>query len=129
MKYKKCRRCKKFKTEDNFVASGHKRKDGGIIKDTLCKPCKVIYNRAKRHKARSWIHGYKENLSCVKCGYSKKTHPNFTSSALQFHHPQNNKSFSVGDGGHKGYSIKRIQKEIEKCVVLCCRCHAEIHYN
>ena len=59
----------------------------------------------------------------------KKTHPNFTSSALQFHHPQNNKSFSVGDGGHKGYSIKRIQKEIEKCVVLCCRCHAEIHYN
>ena len=31
--------------------------------------------------------------------------------------------------GYKGYSIKRIQKEIEKCVVLCCRCHAEIHYN
>ena len=58
MKYKKCRRCKKFKTEDNFFASGHKRKDGGIIKDTLCKPCKVIYNQqkdTKREVGYTWV--------------------------------------------------------------------------
>ena len=71
----------------------------------------------------------KTKWACAKCGYSKATHPNFTASALQFHHPQDNKSFAIGDAGHRGYSKERIRKEINKCVCLCCRCHAEIHYT
>lgn len=129
MKYKKCRKCKEQKTIDNFFSSGHKTKDGKAIIDTLCKPCKKEYNRNKRRSTRAWIWKLKNAMACSKCGYSKATHPNFAASALQFHHPQDNKSFAIGDAGHRGYSKEKIIKEINKCVCLCCRCHAEIHYT
>ena len=28
---------------------------------------------------------------------------------------------------NRGYGIKRIQKEIDKCIVLCLNCHAKLH--
>ena len=31
------------------------------------------------------------------------------------------------DGSSKGYSKENILKEINKCMCLCSRCHAEIH--
>jgi hypothetical protein len=58
--------------------------------------------------------------------YSKKTHPNFTVSAIQFHHTDpKTKLFNVSDmfGVRKDKDIKA---EIEKCIPLCVRCHAEI---
>ena len=57
---------------------------------------------------------------CVNCGYCK------SSWALQFHHTDpkaKDKNFS----SMKGWGKKRIEKELEGCVILCANCHAEEH--
>ena len=69
----------------------------------------------------------KETLSCKICGYSKKTHDKFTTAALDFHHYRKNKKHNVGNMIRDGYSWANILKEIKKCVVICCRCHSELH--
>ena len=69
----------------------------------------------------------KETLCCKVCGYSKKTHDRFTTAALDFHHHRKNKKHNVGNMIRDGYSWENILKEIKKCVVICCRCHAELH--
>ncbi len=69
----------------------------------------------------------KETLCCKICGYSKKTHDRFTTAALDFHHHKKNKKHNVGNMIRDGYSWANILKEIKKCVVICCRCHAELH--
>lgn len=79
--------------------------------------------RAKQKMLRE----YKMSCSCKTCGYSKKTHTRFSTWALDFHHHRKNKKFNVGNMIRDGYSWKSILKEISKCVVICCRCHVEIH--
>jgi hypothetical protein len=61
------------------------------------------------------------------CGYSKETHDSFTPKALHFHHPQDNKEFSIGNISKTGHSIEKLSKEVAKCVLLCARCHIEVH--
>lgn len=59
---------------------------------------------------------------CQMCGYDKSY------SALQFHHPNNDKSFGIANGGiTRAYNI--VLKEAEKCVLICANCHAEEHGN
>ena len=69
----------------------------------------------------------KETLCCKVCGYSNKSHDRFTTSALDFHHHKKNKKHNVGNMISDGYSWANILKEIKKCVVICCRCHSELH--
>lgn len=57
---------------------------------------------------------------CSKCGYSKCL------DALCFHHlDPNKKSFEIT----RGITLRwdRIKEEINKCILLCANCHAEIH--
>lgn len=58
---------------------------------------------------------------CVLCGYNK------CEDALHFHHrnPQT-KSFGLSQAGLTR-SWSRVKKELEKCVLICANCHAEIH--
>lgn len=126
---KTCRKCKEVKDESQFYNTGHVTLAGKGIKDTLCKTCKKAYKRGRQDKLKSWVNNHKKLMGCEKCGYSIETHPSFSTSALQFHHPQNNKEFAIGDGIRLGVSIETIEKEINKCVLLCSRCHAEIHSN
>jgi|TARA_X000000950_G_scaffold17358_2_gene18834 hypothetical protein len=126
---KKCRTCKKEKPITQFYGGGKFNLKGEEYLDTQCKSCKTKYKHTRRKERKDWLNEIKIKLKCSKCGYSKDTHPNFSPKALDFHHPQNNKSFMVGDGVHRGFAKDKILNEINKCVVLCNRCHTEIHYE
>ena len=63
---------------------------------------------------------YKGN-KCARCGYDRCIE------ALEFHHTDpTKKDFGVSS---KGYTRnwKRVQEELDKCVMLCANCHREVH--
>ena len=58
---------------------------------------------------------------CAVCGYKK------CNRALTFHHiDPNTKGFGISQKGITR-SWERIRTEIDKCVLVCANCHAEIH--
>lgn len=84
-----------------------------------CKTCHrtVIIKRIKKQKGRIVEHFGGE---CQCCGYNRYY------GALVIHHldpTKKDKNFIHVTG----WSWKRILKEIETCVLLCNRCHAEVH--
>lgn len=74
----------------------------------------------RRRKIREMAVAYKGG-SCQSCGYNKCLE------ALEFHHlDPNQKDFAISQYGHCR-SWERVQKELDKCVMLCANCHREIH--
>ena len=57
---------------------------------------------------------------CRKCGYGK----NIT--ALEFHHIEDNKEFSLSSSTHNK-SWDKIKSELDKCILLCANCHRDEH--
>ena len=57
------------------------------------------------------------------CGYGKGV---LTRNALDFHHVKK-KSFGLTKRHMGQFSWSAILKEVQKCVLLCCRCHREFH--
>lgn len=58
--------------------------------------------------------------SCERCGYNKNL------KALEFHHiDPKEKDFGIAQVRTK--SFKKIQKELDKCILVCSNCHSEIH--
>jgi hypothetical protein len=81
-----------------------------------CSTCRCKKSREERRKKAYLLLGNK----CSICGYDK------CMSALAMHHknPQE-KKFNLSNSW--GLSWKVIEPEIKKCILLCCRCHAEVH--
>jgi transcription elongation factor Elf1 len=127
-----CSTCKVEKEEVEFHP--HKRKRDGLC--SYCKICqrtrsqenyikhkqKFLDREKKRKKTiRIWMNEYKDKLSCVQCGESHIA-------TLDFHHIDSaEKELSISK--MRGFSIKKIQEEMEKCVVLCSNCHRKLHYE
>jgi len=57
---------------------------------------------------------------CIKCG-EKNIH------VLEFHHDNKEKENSISQILDSRWSL--LKKEVSKCVLLCCNCHAEFHCN
>ena len=76
---------------------------------------------AKRYQvALDLIEGCKED-GCKICGELRPY-------VLVFHHRDPSlKKFTISEG--KFRNLKVVAEEIAKCDVLCCNCHAELHYN
>lgn len=131
MLLKECGKCKQSKSILEFNKS--KKGIGGL--HTYCKPCqkvqdKIYWNRKKkdsvrmqerqalanqrRKEAQDFIFQYLISHPCS-CGESN---PLF----LDFDHLQN-KSDSISNLMKKQVSIDRLKEEIEKCQVLCVKCH------
>ena len=123
---KTCRQCQKAKPVTDFFSAG-RRKDGTVIPRQKCKVCYNLVKIKRLKKIRAWLYDIKKEMHCNICGYSQETHENFKTNALEFHHINDDKSFTIGDALSQGLGKETILKEIEKCVVLCARCHAEIH--
>ncbi len=112
---RKCTKCKKDKNIEEFhFIKTEKRYN------SWCKVC--LYQRQKNR----WVELKKKIITvmggkCCKCGYNKND------AALCIHHLNNkNKNFDWNQLRLRTWNI--VEKEINKCILVCCNCHAEIHY-
>jgi hypothetical protein len=94
-------------------------------KKPLTKKKKKKKEQARKSRKRSvlrnrrYVDTYKEQNPCP-CGITETC-------CLSFHHEKGEKSGNISDMVNKGYGIARIQKEMDKCIVLCLNCHAVFH--
>jgi len=98
----------------------------------LCKNChnKLHYsiNSNVDKKDKKIFLEYKGVNGCIICGYNECV------ASLEFHHKDpKDKLFLISNKSHYYKSIEslkiEIEKEINKCDVLCSNCHAESHLN
>lgn len=97
------------------------------------KDCReILYSKRKQERTRnsgkyvvSWRQRTKlravfyKGGSCQLCGYDKSIR------ALQFHHLSNGeKDFNISSVSKSWQTIKA---ELDKCILLCANCHAEVH--
>lgn len=59
--------------------------------------------------------------ACVRCGWNENI------VALQFHHKNDDKEFSIANGANKSW--ERVKDEVAKCELLCANCHNIEHSN
>jgi len=85
-----------------------------------CGQCNTDAVIRRRHKIKEQAVEYKGG-KCEVCGYNKYV------GALQFHHlDPNEKDFHISQRGHSR-SWERVRTELDKCIMVCANCHAEIH--
>ena len=100
-------------------------KEGSEKKEPLTKKKKKKKEQARRSRKRAilrnrkYVDTYKEENPCP-CGVGETC-------CLSFHHDKGEKSGNISDMVNKGYGLARIQKEMDKCIVLCLNCHAKLH--
>lgn len=104
-----CKKCgREFIYEGKYNSYGHRK--------NKCNSCKTQqWHKKKKLKA---IH-YKGG-KCSRCGYIKYIE------ALCFHHENvKDKLFTIGGNYSRSWNV--LQIELDKCILLCLNCHAEIH--
>ncbi len=74
-----------------------------------------------RNDFRDFINSVKEQKGCFNCG--EKRHW-----VLDFHHPDNNKEYNISDLLNI-QSYSKLKIEIDKCQIICCNCHRDLHYQ
>jgi hypothetical protein len=133
---KTCSKCGNEKEESEFFFKNEKKK----ILHSCCKECKreidrISYKENKNNrrnkvrklanenivKVRTFFIEYKKTKKCEICGESKWY-------VLDFHHTKE-KKYEIADLVKRGYSLKTLIEELNKCIPVCANCHREIHYN
>jgi len=134
MTQKKCNHCQRYKDEDEF---NWRYKSQGV-RNKCCRDCQHKFNKAyyegnakeehlqkvkvrtnaAREAAREFVYQYLLAHPCEQCG---ETDPR----VLEFHHI-GDKDSDITRLVSGGWSIKRIQMEIDKCQVLCANCHRKV---
>ena len=86
------------------------------------------YKNRRNQNRREWALSQKllsikyKGGKCVVCGYSK------CPAAMDFHHKNPLEKDGYGTGALKSHwSFEKNRKELDKCVLVCVRCHREIH--
>lgn len=111
---KVCFRCKKEQPISEYII----RKDRATY-HSYCKTCNVAMIDIQRREMKQKCIDYKGG-KCRVCGYNK------CNRALEFHHVDpTTKDFSIAWIRTNGW--KTVKAELDKCVLLCSNCHAEVH--
>lgn len=115
---KVCKYCKKSYPESDFYIANIIK--GKIYRRHKCKYCYYLTKQKLREKRQQWLDDFRKRLKCVKCGFKDYR-------ALEFHH-LHDKRFNISAGLSKDHlSLKCIEKELSKCVVICANCHKLLH--
>lgn len=76
---------------------------------------------AAREVAKQYVWDYLSTHPCLHCGESDPV-------VLEFHHTGDKENeISVLAGA--GYPVETIQKEIDRCIVLCANCHRKLTHT
>jgi hypothetical protein len=75
--------------------------------------------KLRQRRNRKFCDDYKEDKCCSTCGYKEHTE------ILQFHHI-GKKTQTISNMANDS-SIKSIEEEIKKCILLCPNCHYILH--
>jgi hypothetical protein len=111
--YKKCPKCQDVKPSKTF----HRRPNGKL--DSWCKECGSKRNVLAQKQGKVRAIAYKGG-KCQVCSYDK------CADSLQFHHlDPSKKEFRIALA--RGCSWVKLQRELDKCVLVCANCHGEIH--
>ena len=117
MSKKETRECKVHGMSEFRFYADKRAKEGGRWRCAKCL-MDAVANRRKWLKKKAVE--YKGGC-CSVCGYSKSV------SALHFHHLEpNEKDFGLSANGVTR-SWERVRKELDKCILICANCHAELH--
>lgn len=115
--HKQCIKCHTILPND--AKHFHNRANGKT--DNKCKQCHNSIMKVKRHNHKKLCLDYKKTHCCSICGYNRNI------AALEFHHVNpDEKEFQIKSRCAKQVS-KAIKQELDKCIVVCSNCHAEIH--
>lgn len=112
-----CPKCETMKPLSDF----HTRKRrGGTEGHSYCKDCLYEYQH------RRWVERKREVINllggkCQICDYDRCL------SGFDLHHRDASEK-EAGWGIIQKWSWPRLLKEVEKCDLLCCRCHRELHH-
>lgn len=126
-----CPSCKEEKSWDQYSKSSSN-KTGFAYRCKACcsKSARSTYmkeygdkvrerNRERLSENREYVAQYKLGRSCISCN-------ELTSVCLDFHHVDpSSKLFGIAHSGCR--TIEQLQKEIDKCVLLCANCHRKLH--
>ena len=86
---------------------------------------KDLYKQRSKASVKNFIESYKElkhSLECSVCGEKRAW-------CLAFHHTDPTKKDMEVSKIVLYNSRKKLQAEIDKCIVLCHNCHADVHYH
>lgn len=115
--YRTCGECKNEKDKKDFYVQ--KNKNGREKIQYICKFCNNYLSKLRRINIKKQAVEYKGG-KCEICEYNKYL------AALEFHHlDPSQKDFTISTKGKKGF--ESIKNELDKCQLLCCRCHREEH--
>lgn len=78
-------------------------------------------NKERQDSIKNAIDEYKIKNGCSRCSEKDPI-------CLDFHHLDPAfKEIEVGNACRRGWSLEKIFKEIEKCILLCANCHRKEH--
>ncbi len=114
--FKNCPKCNQLK---NLKLDFYTSKKGEV--HGWCKPCnnKITYEKQLLRKIECIKY---KGGKCSVCNYDKYI------GALDFHHVDpSQKEFTISE--LRSYSLENIKTELDKCILICKNCHAELHHN
>lgn len=113
--HKTCSSCKVVKPEADFYLKNRR----SSRRSSICKDCisKSVIDRIRKMKKQAVEY---KGGKCEICGYSKCL------AALDFHH-RNPLEKDADFYKFKNRAFESFKPELDKCALLCCRCHRELH--
>lgn len=131
---KKCKKCDTVRPKTDFAIDNR-------TNDKLAACCKFCHKEwgkkhyqlnkekvgarliAKRKRVKEYVNNLKRKTGCQNCSENEPV-------CLDYHHiDPKNKIERVSYIVSSSTSFDRINREIEKCILLCSNCHRKLHYN